>query len=64
MSGFEVISKENLSHGKLPFYASPCVYVLWDVDEIVYVGKSGNGLSRIWQHPDMIFFTLFIHRAE
>jgi len=55
MSEFEGITKETLSYGRVLYGANPCVYVLWDGDEIVYVGKSNNGLARIWQHPNMIF---------
>jgi excinuclease UvrABC nuclease subunit len=32
-----------------------CVYFLWDGDELVYVGKSTNGLSRVYAHVDKVF---------
>ena len=37
--------------------ATPCVYFLYDGDELVYVGKSNHGVFRVYQHLGSKRFT-------
>ena len=41
-----------------------CVYFLWHNEDLVYIGKSSNGLKRVWEHSNKEYTHYSYHQCK